>query len=87
MTLANPSRQTITQQILSKDHKAIISGEPEQARIAAGTTREVEPNLRMDAKQVVIAVESGNYTEFRKAMYPIEENLRDRVGRWVQRYP
>ncbi len=25
--------------------------------------------------------------EFRKAMYPIEESLRDRVGRWVQRYP
>lgn len=68
-------------------YKATMSGEPEQARIAAGTTMEVEPNRRMDGKQVVAAVESGNYTEFRKAMYPIEESLRNRVGRWVQRYP
>ncbi len=68
-------------------YKSTMSGEPEQARIAAGTTMEVEPNRRMDGKQVVAAVESGNYAEFRKAMYPIEASLRDRVGRWVQRYP
>jgi len=68
-------------------YKSAMSGEPEQARIAAGTTMEVEPNRRMNGKQVVTAVESGNYTEFRKAMYPIESSLRDRVGRWVQRYP
>ena len=48
---------------------------------------EVEPNRRMDGKQAAAAVESDNYTEFRKAMFPIEESLRDRVGRWVQRYP
>jgi len=40
-----------------------------------------------DGWQVVAAVESRNYTEFRKAMYPSEASLRDRVGRWVQRYP
>lgn len=68
-------------------YKSAMSGEPEQAHIAAGTTMEVEPNRRMDGKQVVAAVESGNYAEFRKAMYPIEASLRDRVGRWVQRYP
>ncbi len=68
-------------------YKATMSGEPEQARIAAGTTMEVEPNRRMDGQQVAAAVESGYYTEFRIAMYPIEASLRDRVGRWVQRYP
>jgi len=68
-------------------YKATMSGAPDQARIAAGTTMEVEPNRPIDGKQVVAAVESGNYTEFRKAMYPIEASLRDRVGRWVQRYP
>ncbi len=68
-------------------YKSSMSGEPEQARIAAGTTMEVEPNRRMDGKMVAAAVESGNYAEFRKGMYPIEESLRNRVGRWVQRYP
>lgn len=68
-------------------YKATMSGEPEQARIAAGTTMEVEPNRRMDGQQVVGAVADGNYTEFRKAMYPIEASLRDRIGRWIQRYP
>ncbi len=68
-------------------YKSTMSGEPEQARVAAGTTMEVEPNRPMDGKQVVAAIESGDYTEFRKAMHPIEESLRNRVGRWVQRYP
>lgn len=68
-------------------YKATMSGEPEQARVAAGTTMEVKPNRRMDGTQVVDAVKQGNYLNFRKAMYPIEESLRDRVGRWVQRYP
>lgn len=84
-----PSLEKSVQKMIRRieHYKATMSGEPEQARIAAGTTMEVEPNRRMDGKQVVAAVESGNYTEFRKAMYPIEASLRARVGRWVQRYP
>ncbi len=68
-------------------NKATMSGDMEHAHAAAGTTMEVEPNRRMDGQQVASAVEQGNYTEFRRAMYPIEASLRDRVGRWVQRYP
>ncbi len=68
-------------------YKATMSGDMEYAHAAAGTTMEVEPNRRMDGKQVVDAVEQGNYLEFRKAMYPIEASLRDRVGRWIQRFP
>lgn len=84
-----PSLEKSVQKMIRRieHYKSTLSGEPEQARIAAGTTMEVEPNRRMDGKQVVAAVESGNYAEFRKAMYPIEESLRDRVGRWIQRYP
>jgi len=84
-----PSLEKSVQKMIRRieHYKATMSGEPEQARITAGTTMEVEPNRRMDGKQVVTAVESGNYTEFRKAMYPIEESLRNRVGRWIQRYP
>jgi hypothetical protein len=84
-----PSLEKSVQKMIRRieHYKSTMSGEPEQARIAAGTTMEVEPNRRMDGKQVVAAVESDNYTEFRKAMYPIEESLRNRVGRWVQRYP
>lgn len=68
-------------------YKSSMEGEPEQARAAAGTTMEVEPNQRLDAKQVAAAIESSSYNDFRKAMYPIEESLRNRIGRWVQRYP
>ncbi len=84
-----PSLEKSVQKMIRRieHYKSTLSGEPAQARTAAGTTMEAEPNRRMDGKQVADAVESGNYTQFRKAMYPIEESLRDRVGRWIQRYP
>ncbi len=84
-----PSLEKSVQKMIRRieHYKGTMSGDPEQARIAAGTTMEVEPNRRMDGQQVVAAVASGNYTEFRKAMYPIEESLRNRIGRWVQRFP
>lgn len=68
-------------------YKITMSGGMEQAHAAAGTTMEVEPNRRIDGQRVTTAVQQGNFTEFRKAMYPIEASLRDRVGRWIQRYP
>lgn len=33
------------------------------------------------------AVDAGDYSTFRETLAPFEEWLRDRVGRWVQRYP
>jgi len=68
-------------------YKSTLSGQPEEARIVTGTTAIVEPNRRMDGQQVAEAVGRGNYGDFRQAMYPIEESLRERVGRWVQQYP
>ena len=84
-----PSLEKSVQRMIRRieHYKSTMSGEPEQARAAAGTAMEFEPNRRMDGPQVAAAIESGNYTEFRKAMFPTEESLRDRVGRWVQRYP
>ena len=84
-----PGLETSVQNMIRRvtHYKATMSGEPERARIAAGTTMEVEPNRRMDGQQVANAVEQDNFVEFRKAMYPIEETLRDRIGRWIQRYP
>jgi len=68
----------ITQPNPLKSHKAIISGEPEQARIRRPHDEaEARPNLRMTLSKSVIAVESGNYTEFRKAMVSdMKQNLR-----------
>lgn len=68
-------------------YKETLSGQPEHARMAAGTTMEVEPNRRIDGVQVREAIDSGNYSKFRTAMYPIEASLQDRIGRWVQRFP
>lgn len=41
----------------------------------------------IDAEVLDHAVSKGDYTAFRFATLPLEESLRKRVGRWVQRYP
>ena len=68
-------------------YKATLSGEMGRAHAVAGTTMEVQPNRQIDASVVTDAVGDGNYAAFRQAMFPLEESLRDRIGRWVQRYP
>ncbi|KAA5541354.1 HPF/RaiA family ribosome-associated protein [Roseiconus nitratireducens] len=70
-----------------KHYKEAMSGEPEHARKVAGTTMNVQPEQRLDGEMIARAIEQDDYSQFRKGMYPIEESLRDRIGRWVQRYP
>ncbi len=52
-----------------------------------GTYQDVIPSREPDAEQLEAAVRAGNYAQFRKAMYPYEESLRKRVGRWIGRFP
>lgn len=68
-------------------YKAVMSGEPHRAHEVAGTDHELQPDVQIDGKRVTEAVDNDDYSQFRNAMDPIESNLRDRIGRWVQRYP
>lgn len=68
-------------------YKQSMSGVPERQHRAAGTDAVLAPNQQIDGETVSRAIEQDDYTEFRHAMEPFEESLRDRIGRWVQRYP
>lgn len=60
---------------------------PGDLKELASVTSDCCVSILMRTHRSGAAVESGDYTKFRMAMYPIEESLRDRIGRWVQRYP
>ena len=52
-----------------------------------GTVRELHTPVLLDSPALAWAVEAGDYCAFRGATLPLEEPLRKRVGRRVQRFP
>ena len=54
---------------------------------AGGHDFVVEPTMQIDADAVNEAIQIGSYSKFRAAVSPFDPSLRDRIGRWVQRYP
>lgn len=70
-----------------EEYKERMSGKPERAKIFEGTHQEVRPGWEPDGAVLEKAVAEGDYREFRHSMYPYEEAIRKRIGRWVQRYP
>jgi len=70
-----------------KAYKDRLGQVPERQRQEKGTVQEVEPTLDPDPIVLEEAVRADDYTSFRMATFGYEEALRDRVGRWVQRYP
>ena len=68
-------------------YKSTMSGEMEHAHAAAGTAMEITPDWQIDGEAVRKAIEADDYPAFRSQMMAIEPRLRERIGRWVQRYP
>jgi len=68
-------------------YKDNLAAKPERTRRQEGTAQEVLPESEPDAEQLRQAVETGDYTAFRRAMYVYEEAVRKRAGRWIERYP
>jgi ribosome-associated translation inhibitor RaiA len=68
-------------------YKDALSHTPEQAKDVEGTVYEVVPTQEPDAAAIEAAVASGDYKAFRHALFPYEDAMHDRVGRYVQRYP
>jgi hypothetical protein len=68
-------------------YKSDMSGDPDQHRRSTGKVHDVEPTQQVDGKAVQEAYEEGDYVAFRRTLTPYEASLRQRIGRWVERYP
>jgi ribosome-associated translation inhibitor RaiA len=68
-------------------YKADLGGDEEQAKLTEGTRHDVSPNRELDAQALDDAVENGDYKAFRQGLYPYEDALNERVGRYIQRLP
>ena len=68
-------------------YKSKMSNEPEISKLEKGTRQEVAPTQLIDGEAVARSVSEGDYRAFHDALLPLEESVRKRVGRWVQRYP
>jgi hypothetical protein len=71
----------------TETHIAALEAEGERSKHLKGTKQELVPNREPDDDAIAESVAAGDYAEFRKAMFVVEEPLRKRIGRWVQRYP
>jgi len=68
-------------------YKGSLGNIPERQKTEKGTMQELHTTVDIDGNALAAAVEAGDYAAFRTATLPLEEGLRKRVGRWVQRYP
>lgn len=68
-------------------YKARLGRVPERTKLQAGTHKELHPTVMPDLGTLEAAVEAGDYAAFRAVTSTYDEELRMRVGRWVQRYP
>jgi ribosome-associated translation inhibitor RaiA len=68
-------------------YKDRMSNVPERQKQDQGTQKDLAPSLDPDRAALEAAVADGDYPAFRAALLGYEDPLRQRVGRWVQRYP
>jgi ribosome-associated translation inhibitor RaiA len=68
-------------------YKHSLSRVSEVAKHRKGTHQEIIPTELPDAELLEHAVADGDYVRFRSAMRAYDDPLRQRVGRWIQRYP
>jgi len=67
--------------------EAELAAEADIAKRQEGTVQDVLPETDPDLAFIDSTAKSQDYAAFRKSLYPYEEVIRKRVGRWVQRYP
>lgn len=68
-------------------YKDRLNRRSEAAKLVEGTHSELHPDVLVDPAAIEGAVAAGDYANFHAAMLPYEEELRMRIGRWIQRYP
>jgi ribosome-associated translation inhibitor RaiA len=68
-------------------YKERLGQVPERQKTEKGTHQQLLASSDPDPAALEAAVRSGDYVAFRTATVGYEGALRDRIGRWVQRYP
>jgi ribosome-associated translation inhibitor RaiA len=68
-------------------YKERLGQVPERQKAQKGTLQELHSEVALDAQKLDEAVAGRDYTAFRTSTLALEEGLRKRIGRWVQRYP
>lgn len=70
-----------------KGYQGEMSGDGARHKYLIGTRQDVEPADSVDPEAVDASVADQDFERFRSLLFPYEESVRKRVGRWVQRYP
>jgi ribosome-associated translation inhibitor RaiA len=68
-------------------YKERLGRVPERRKAQKRTHQDVHPAALIDESALEAAVAAGDYAAFRAATFSYEDELRGRIGRWVQRYP
>ncbi len=68
-------------------YKERLGEVPERRKAEDGTYQEVHATIALDDAALESAVINGDVTAFRTVTFPLEDGVRRRIGRWVQRYP
>ena len=89
-TVVHPAYQRCVRKLVRKlrDYKdRMETHDGERGKLAEHTRHELNPDYLPNIDAVNAAVDGGDYQAFRREMAGFEGPLRDRVGRWVERYP
>jgi hypothetical protein len=70
-----------------RSFKARMQKDSELAKQAEGTHQMVTPSVEFDISEIQTAFDDQDYFRFRQSLYAFDGSLRQRVGRWLQRYP
>jgi ribosome-associated translation inhibitor RaiA len=68
-------------------YKERMGNKEEYTKQEKGTHQEVAPSTDPDPAELDAAIRERDYTAFRTASFGYEEAVRNRVGRWIERYP
>jgi ribosome-associated translation inhibitor RaiA len=68
-------------------YKSRMEQNAELAKQAEGTHHRVESTGEFDVAMIQQSVDNGDYSAFRQQVDVFAASLRQRIGRWLQRYP
>jgi ribosome-associated translation inhibitor RaiA len=71
----------------ARAYKERLSSKAEREKHAMGTRHEVRPEAEPDRRKLEEAVRGEHYAAFREAVSLYDDSLRQRLGRWIERYP
>ncbi|QDT17121.1 hypothetical protein [Alienimonas californiensis] len=89
-SVAHPAYQKCVRKLVQKlkaYKNRMETQDNRRSRLAEGTVQEVTPDVVPELATLEKAIHARDYLAFRQEMAGFDGSLRDRVGRWVQRYP